>query len=75
MIFNSIKSELKRVHEFLSYNDATATEVAVALNIYRPNLCRYKRKLQKMGYLMEIGIVICPITQKHAALLTTNITD
>ncbi|MET3882133.1 hypothetical protein ABIE54_001022 [Chitinophagaceae bacterium OAS944] len=73
MKIKSNRSELKRVYEFLLNNYATATEVSVALNIYRPNLCRYKRKLQKMGYLSEIGIVVCPITKRYAALLTSII--
>jgi aminopeptidase-like protein len=65
-------NELQAVYEYLQTNIATATQVAVALNIYRPNLCRRKRKLETVGKLAVIKKGICPITKHTAALLTTN---
>ena len=65
-------TELKAVNDYLKIQPATATAVAVALNIYRPNVCRRKRTLEKCGYLSEIKIVRCPITNRLAWLLTTN---
>lgn len=65
-------NELKAVHDFLFEQPATATQVATALNIYRPNLCRRKRTLEIAGQLMVIKKTICPITRHTAGLLTTN---
>lgn len=65
-------NELSSVNEFLKSCTATATEVAVALNIYRPNVCRWKRRLEKKGQLAVIKKVKCPITKHWAALLTTD---
>ena len=65
-------TELQAVYEYLQNNTATATMAAVALNIYRPSLCRRKRTLQKAGYLIEVKIGYCPITKHRAAFLSTN---
>lgn len=65
-------SELQAVFDYLFRQPATATQVAVALNIYRPNLCRRKRKLEKDGRLWEVKKIICPITHYPAMLLTCN---
>lgn len=65
-------TDLKAVNDFLKIQPATATAVAVALNIYRPSLCRRKRTLEKLGYLSVIKKVKCPITNKLAWLLTTD---
>lgn len=64
--------ELKAVWEYLQVNVATQTQVAVALNIYRPNLCRRKRTLQKNGELAVVKKGICPITKHRAEFITTN---
>jgi hypothetical protein len=65
-------NELLAVHDYLFEHTATATQVSIALNIYRPNLCRRKRTLEKNGHLAVIRQVVCPITKHRAALLTTN---
>ncbi|HMT75794.1 MAG TPA: hypothetical protein PKA77_17100 [Chitinophagaceae bacterium] len=65
-------NELKAVHHFLQSCTATATEVAVALSIHRPNLCRYKRFWEKQGELAEVKKGRCPVTKHLAAFLTTN---
>lgn len=64
--------ELLAVYQYLHSVPATATEVSVALNIYRPNLCRRKRTLEKSGQLAVIKHIVCPITKHRASLLTTN---
>ena len=65
-------TELIAVNEYLKDKKATATEVAVALNIYRPNLCRRKRTLEIAGVLYEVKKVRCSITKCIAWALTTN---
>lgn len=65
-------NELKAVYTYLHSKPATATEVAIALNIYRPNLCRRKRALELCGQLAVLKKVVCPVTKHKAALLTTN---
>jgi transposase-like protein len=69
---HSKDNELKAVAEYLKQQCATATVVAIALNIYRPNICRWKRRLEKKGQLAVIKKVKCPITKHWAGLLTTN---
>jgi hypothetical protein len=72
---NSLQSEgneLYQVFNYLNQYTATSTMVATALNIHRPNLCRYKRLLEKAGYLTETQKGICKITGHRAAFLTTN---
>ncbi|UEG50872.1 hypothetical protein LK994_05210 [Ferruginibacter lapsinanis] len=65
-------NELQQVYTYLQKNCATATMTATALNIYRPNLCRYKMKLQKAGQLAEVKKGYCKITKHLANFLTTN---
>jgi hypothetical protein len=69
---HSKDNELIRVYEYLQRHCATATMAAADLNIYRPNLCRRKRTLQKAGYLAEVKKDYCRITKHVAAYLTTN---
>jgi len=64
--------ELSAVYEYLQHNIATATMVAVDLDIYRPNLSWRKRALEKTGKLKVVKIGICPVTKHKAAFLTTN---
>lgn len=70
--YNNFENEYQRFHDFLLKNVATATMAAAALNIYRPNVCRYKRRLEKEGKLFEIRKGICTITGFPANYLTTN---
>lgn len=65
-------NELIAVYEYLQNNIATATMTAIALNIYRPNLCRRKRALEKVGKLVEVKKAHCLITKHIATYLTTN---
>lgn len=65
-------NELKAVYDYLQNNIATATMAAIALNIYRPSLCRRKRTLEKAGLLVEVKAGYCKVTRCKAAYLTTN---
>lgn len=65
-------NEIQRVYEYLKKETATATMAAVALNIYRPNLCRRKRTLEKAGHLIEVKRGYCQITKYVAYYLSTN---
>ena len=66
-------NELHAVFEYLKVNTATATQVAVALNIYRPNLSRRKRVLEIAGNLAVVKKGFCPITKRWGVqILTTN---
>ncbi|WP_346236930.1 hypothetical protein ABDK00_013185 [Niabella insulamsoli] len=70
--YDNWQNEYRQFAEYLKKNTATATMVAIALNIYRPNACRYKRWLQEAGKLWETGKAVCAITGFKAAYLTTN---
>ena len=65
-------NELQAVFEYLKTHIATSTMAAVALNIYRPNLCRRKRTLEIAGQLMEVKTAYCKVTKCKAAYLTSN---
>ena len=65
-------NEFNRVFIYLQKHTATASMVAAALNIYRPNVCRHKRKLEKAGRLAETKKGVCQFTKHRAAYLTTN---
>lgn len=69
---HSKSNELHAVFEYLQTRTATATMTATALGIYRPNLCRWKRCLQKAGLLAEVKKGPCVITKCRAAYLSTN---
>jgi len=70
--FRSHATQFKEFFEYLQTHVATATECAVALNIYRPNACRYKRWLEASGRLWEIKKAPCKITGFKAAYLSAN---
>jgi hypothetical protein len=65
-------AEFKQVRDYLSIHTATATMVAVALDIYRPNLCRHKKDLQDAGVLWVTHKGICQITGYKADYLACN---
>jgi len=60
------------VRDYLKKNTATATMTSVALDLYRPNVCRIKRELEKHDLLKEVFIARCKITKHRAAYLSTN---
>lgn len=63
-------AEKNKVKEYLITHNATATMCAVALGIYRPNLCRHKAELEKEGYLKETHKGLCKVTGFKAAYLS-----
>jgi adenine specific DNA methylase Mod len=70
--YNNQDTELKQVKEYLSKNNATATMVATALNIYRPNLTRYKTMLQNDGVLVVTHRDHCKETNYKADYLSCD---
>ena len=71
--YTNWKAESKKVRKYLSKHNATATMCAVDLKIYRPNLCRHKAQLQKLGLLKVTHNGICKVTGFKADYLTCNI--
>ena len=65
--YNNQQAELGQVKAYLTEHNASATMVATALNIYRPNLTRYKQMLEADGVLFithkdrckETGRMVC----------------
>lgn len=70
--YNNFESELKQVRAYLKKYDATATMVSIALNIYRPNLCRHKATLEKAGQLIVLHKAVCRATGYKADYLSCN---
>lgn len=65
-------ADILSIREYLNKNTATATMISVSLGIYRPNVCRIKRSLEKRGLLKEVFTARCQITKHRAAYLSTN---
>jgi hypothetical protein len=70
--YRNYNEELKQVREYLTKHNATATMVSVALNIYRPNLCRQKRELEDAEVLIVTHRGRCKITGCRADYLSCN---
>lgn len=66
-------TEINRVKQYLFKHTATAAMCADALNIRIPNVCRYKRELEKFGVLKIVKRSICQLTKHRADYLTCNI--
>ncbi len=62
--------EKTQVFRYLLDHVATATMVAVSLEIYRPNVCRYKSMLERAGKLRVVKRDRCKITGCMADYLT-----
>jgi len=63
---------------YLALRHATTTKkaICVALDIPVEGACRYKRRAEKDGLLVQsIDRYICPCTRHYAHLLTTNPTE
>ncbi|WP_346239398.1 hypothetical protein ABDK00_006775 [Niabella insulamsoli] len=70
--YDNWQNEYRQFAEYLKKNTATATMVATALSIYRPNACRYKRWLEDAGQLWEVRRGVCAVTGFPAKYLSTN---
>jgi hypothetical protein len=64
--------QLKAVRLYLTENVATSAMAANALNIRIPNVCRYKRQLEKANQLIVLNKGICKLTRHRADYLTCN---
>lgn len=64
-----MQTQLQRFYEYLTQGPATATMVSMATGIPQKNICRYKRKLEKDGMLVEITVDTCEVTGRDAAYL------
>ncbi len=71
--YNNSEAEITAVKNYLMNHVATATMISDALNIYRPNLCRHKRELQKQGILKELYKGFCRVTGWKATYLTCKL--
>lgn len=70
--YNNQHTELKQVREYLTNNCASATMTATALNIYRPNLTRYKSMLQEAGLLVVTHHGPCKETGRKVDYLSCS---
>jgi len=70
--YNNQNTELKLVTAYLSENNASATMVATALNIYRPNLTRYKNMLENSGVLVVTHKARCKETNRKVQYLSCD---
>jgi len=70
--YTNFEAEIQAIRQYLKDHNVTATMCAVALDIYRPNLCRHKATLEKAGLLIETHKAACKETGWPANYLTTN---
>jgi len=70
--YKNFEAEVKQVQNYLSHNIGTQTMAAVALDIYRPNLCRHVAKLRKQNLVAVVTKSKCRITGFVAEYLTCN---
>jgi len=66
------KTELKAVYQYLTRFEATASMISVALDIWRPNVCRYKRMLEEEGKLIIVYRGRCQVTGRKADYLSSD---
>ncbi|MFC4213469.1 hypothetical protein ACFOWA_19910 [Pedobacter lithocola] len=70
--YNNQQAELVQVRAYLTEFNASATMVATALNIYRPNLTRYKHMLEDDGVLFVTHKAPCKETGRIVCYLSCN---
>lgn len=66
------QNQLEIIFRYLFENIATASMVSEITGVCQKNICRYKRRLEKSGYLFEIVKKRCKKTGFKAWYLTTN---
>jgi DNA-binding MarR family transcriptional regulator len=79
--FNSLRqdkdnlfiAQKKIVFDYLKRNTATASMVSEATGITQKNVTRYKRILEKEGFLMVLFKSKCKLTGFIASYLTSNV--
>ena len=65
-------TQLQTIFHYLKENIATASMLSDATKVPQKNICRYKRDLEKSGYLWETEKKLCEKTGFRAWYLTTN---
>jgi hypothetical protein len=60
------------VYQYLLQTSATNQMVSLATGVPQRNICRIKRKLEKVGRLWEVEYKPCEVTKHKAWYLTTN---
>lgn len=65
-------NQIQTLFVYLKSNTATASMASLATGIAQKNICRYKRFLEKKGYLYAIVKATCKVTGRTAWYLTTN---
>lgn len=70
--YNNQQAELVQVRAYLTQYNASATMCATALNIYRPNLTRYKQMLEDDGVLFVTHKAPCKETGRMVCYLSCN---
>lgn len=65
-------TELVKVREYLTKHQASATMVATALNIYRPNISRYCSMLREDGLIFYTHKAPCKETGRTVWYLSCN---
>jgi len=65
-------TQMQIFYEFLRENVGTCSMVSDVTGLKQKCCCRYKRELEKNGYLFEIYYGKCKSTGLKAAYLTTN---
>ncbi len=68
----AFEAQKKAFKEYLKLNNASATMACVALNIYRPNGCRFKSMLQEAGELVVTHNGRCKETGWRADYLSCD---
>lgn len=66
------KSEEKIMLNYLQKHTITATMLAHETGIKQKNICRFKRRFEKIGQLQEVERKLCKSTGFMAWYLTTN---
>jgi len=57
----------------LKYVSTTSRTVCEAFGIHQPSACKYKRKLEEQGFLVQSkDEIVCPFSGRMAYQLTTN---
>ena len=64
--------QMQIFYDFLHKKTATYSMVSESTGLRQKNCTRYKRKLEKNGYLWEVYDGKCRVTGLKAAYLTTN---
>lgn len=68
----NFQAQTQTLFLYLLSHTATASMISEATGIPHKNICRFKRKLEKLGQLWQVEKKPCKITGFQAWYLTTN---